>query len=227
MRLRNYLVPVFILLSCFGSDLWAQSQLGFGAATLNKDTLNIGDTLFITSYVHNFDTVAYTNFISFGLKINGVQNVNQVLFPNPYYDQVITINPGDSIIAKMKIIITSAYFEIGPDILVVWPIAHDGSPPIFSIDTQIIVRDMGVGIKDLEGAPELKAYYADMFIHLKARSATTTINHVTIYDLGGREVLHQITDGNHPIPFGNESSGIYFIAINFNEGETCVYRIVK
>jgi len=227
MRLRNYLLTLLVLFGCFGSVVRAESQLGFGAATLNKDTLNIGDTLLITSYVHNFDTVAYNDYISFGLKINGVQNVNQVLFPNPYYDQIININPGDSIIAKMKIVITSAYFDIGPDILVVWPIAQDGSPPVVSIDTQIVVQPMGVGLKDLNAAPRLKAFYAHKFIYLQVENAAVIFNHVTVYDVAGNAILNEVTDGSKPIPFSLEASGIYFVAVNFNEGETRVYTIVK
>jgi hypothetical protein len=226
MRLKNYLLTAFVLLSCLGSQLRAGSQLGFGPATLNRDTLNIGDTLSITSFVHNFDTAAYTNYISFGLKINGVQNVNQVIFPNPYYDQIININPGDSIIAKMKIIITSAYFEIGPDVLVVWPIAEDGSLPISSIDTTIIVRDRGVDLKELN-ENSIEPYYANRFIHFKADNPLTNLDHISVYDITGKEILRQVTDTNNPVPFSQEANGIYFIAINFNDGRNYVYKIVK
>ena len=227
MRLKNYLFAFVFVLGCLGPVLRAQSQLGFGVATFNKDTLNIGDTLFITSYVHNFDTAAYNNFISFGLRINGVQNVNPVLFPNPYFDQVVNINPGDSLIAKMKIVITSAYFEIGPDILVVWPIAQDGSAPVVSIDSQIIVQNTGVGLRDMSNDINLKAFYADKFIYLQAEATELTFHYVKVYDYTGKEILHQFMDGNHPIPFGKESSGIYFIEVNFNEGETRIYKFLK
>jgi hypothetical protein len=226
MRLKNYLFAAITMLGCAWPFAGAGAQLGFGPAVFNKDTFNIGDTLRITSFVHNFDTATYHDYISFGLKINGIQNVNQVLFPNPYYDQVININPGDSIIANMTIIITSAYFELGPDILVIWPLAPDGSLPVFSIDSSIYVRKP-VGIDELNDNKQLKAYYTDKFIYLKAEAPGIVFNRVHIFDLSGREILNESTDGMHPIPFSQEASGIYFLALDFNDGQTRVLKVVK
>ena len=226
MTFRNYLFAVIVMLGCARPLSGYGSQLGFGHAVFNKDTLHIGDTLRITSYVHNFDTTGYNDYISFGLKINGVQNVNQVLFPNPYYDQIVNINPGDSIIANMTIIITSAYFELGPDILVVWPIAPDGSLPVLSIDSSIFV-EKPVGINDLANTPQLKVYYADKFIRIQAEQAQITLIQVCVYDLNGREVLHETTDGRQPIPFNSQANGIYLVTVRFYNGQQALYRVVK
>lgn len=226
MRLRNYLLLVIIWMAGAGNATRAAS-LGFGATTFSKDTLHVGDVLHIHSYVVNYDTAAYNNFITFGLKINGIQNVNQVLFPNPFYDLIENIGAGDSIVADINITITTAYFDIGPDILVVWPIAYDGSLPRFSIDSQIVVVDKGVGINDLPGDEELRAFYANHAIYLKAKDAGISLNRVRILDLSGREILNQPTDGTQPLPYSVEPDGLYFVEVTCNGGEKRIYKIIK
>ena len=226
MRLRNYLLLVIIWLAgCFTATKAA--SLGFGAASFSKDTLHVGEVLHIHSYVVNFDNTGYNNVLSFGLKINGIQNVNQVLFPNPYYDQIVNIGAHDSIVADINITITTAYFDIGPDILVVWPIAYDGSLPMFSIDSQIVVVNKGVGFNDLTDELNMKAYYANKQIYLKAEDAEITFNRVRIYDLTGREIMNEATDGEKPIPFNIEPDGIYFVEVTYNGGEKRTYKILK
>jgi hypothetical protein len=237
MKAKNYLSAILILLSCFGYRAEAQSDLGFGAFTINKDSLYVGNTLVITTKLHNYDTTtAYNDLLSVGLKINGIENVNQVLFPNPFYDQVVNLPSGDSVPVAMTITITSAYFDIGPDILVVWPIARDLSPPHYSIDTTIYVLntpvdtvpiDTPLGFKPIEDNPHLKAYYLNDNIYLKAKDAGISFNRVSVFDLAGKEIISQGTDGSKPIPFNMEADGIYFVKVTFNEGEMAVYKIVK
>jgi len=236
MKTKNYLSAILILLACYGYKAEAQSKLGFSAFTLNKDSLYVGNTLLINAWLHNYDTVAYNDLLSVGLKINGIENVNQVMFPNPFYDEVVNILPGDSRPVPMTITITPAYFDIGPDILVVWPIARDLSPPFQSIDTTIYVLntpvdtvpiDTPLGFKPIEYNPHLKAYYLNDNIYLKAEDAGIAFNRVSIFDLTGKEIISQSTDGTKPVPFNVEADGIYFVKVYFNEGESAIYKIAK
>jgi hypothetical protein len=237
MKAKNYLSAILILLSCYGYKVEAQSKLGFGAFTLNKDSLYVGNTLVISTTLYNYnDTAAYNDLLSVGLKINGIENVNQVMFPNPFYDVMVNLPPGDSETVEMTINITSAYFDIGPDILVVWPIARDLSPPFATIDTTIYVLNQpvdtvdtgsNVGIKPVYDNRRLKAYYLNDNVYLKADDAGITFNRVSIFDLTGKEIISLNTDGSKPVAFNPEADGIYFVKVYFNKGETAIYKIVK
>ena len=236
MKAKNYLPAILILLGCIGYKAEAQSKLGLTLQGLNKDSLYVGDTLKIIATLTNYDTAEYNDIISFGLKINGIENVNQVLFPNPFYDQVVQIPPNSSTSGLFTITITPAYFDIGPDILVVWPIARDLSPPYHTVDTTIYVFgtpvdtvpvDTPLAFKPVDYNPHLKAYYLNDHIYLKAEDAGINLKRVSIFDLSGKEVLNQNTDGSKPVPFNMEADGIYFIKVTFNEGEMAVYKIAK
>jgi hypothetical protein len=236
MKAKNYLSAILILLSCISYKAEAQSKLGLTLQGLNRDSLYVGDTLEIIATLTNYDTAEYNDIISFGLKINGIENVNQVLFPNPFYDQVVQIPPNSSKFGIFTITITPAYFDIGPDILVVWPIARDLSPPFQSIDTTIYVLNtpvdtvdtgLGIGIKPVYYNPHLKAFYVNDNVYLKAEDAGIAFNRVSIYDLTGKEVLSQSADGSKPIPFNLEADGIYFVKVYFNGGESAIYKIAK
>src|SRR5580704_674840 len=92
--------PLFLALLfciCFAANSMAGSGLGFGAYPLSKDTLQFGDTLYIRVSITNTDITAYNAIIAFGLKINGIQNVDRDMFPNPLFDSLVSIPGGDSV----------------------------------------------------------------------------------------------------------------------------------
>ena len=158
MKRIIHVISALILLLFAGISQAA--NIGFGSYTFSKDTLNYGDTLVITTHVVNFGTSTFNDSISFVFEVNNIQNIDTKLFSNPIQGQIINMPAGDSIPLSLHLIISPSYYDIGPDILVVWPIIRNGNgaPTIQRIDSQIVVQAYGTGLKDLQDNKGVDAY---------------------------------------------------------------------
>ncbi|MBS1611279.1 MAG: T9SS type A sorting domain-containing protein [Bacteroidetes bacterium] len=223
------LKPLIVLLIalCLGQTAHAASSLGFGATTYSQDTLNLGDTLRINTYLKNYDTATYASTLGFRLKINGILNVNQNIFPNPLQGQQLNLAPGDSLALNMIVVITPAYFVVGPDILVVWPYPTDGGIAHDSLIKQIIVRDYGTSITEpnLDGAINAWLQY-DQFI-INTDAALIELNRVSFYNLYGEMVDDVPANNNTQIPIGHLPRGIYIAEITYNGNQRKLVKISK
>lgn len=192
------------------------SNLGFGATSFSQDTLNIGDTLHIFTSVKNYDAAAYNSTLSFKLKINGVLNANPNLFPNPVAGQQLNLAAGDSLDVEMIVVITPAYFLVGPDILVVWPYPTDGSLAHDSIIKQIYVQDYGTGINDDDKGVFIRSWFANGEYHIYNDGINIDFNRVSFYDMLGQQVLDAPISGNASVPFSSFPNGTYIAVITYN-----------
>jgi hypothetical protein len=205
----------------------AASDLGFGAATFSKDTLYLGDTLFISTHLVNYDSVAYNDTISFSLKINGVINVNPNIFPNPFLIQPINIPSHDSIPANFLVVITPAYFQVGPDILVVWPIASDGSPTRDTLIKSIFVLDpSAVGISN-EKIEQFRVFCFDNSGIIQSSDPEIHLNRVRIFNISGQAVSDLALSHNNKIPFSDCPDGMYFAEVTFNSTQKRIVKFIK
>lgn len=203
------------------------SSIGFGATTYSQDTLRIGDTLRIYTYIKNYDTNAYNSTLSFKLKINGIQNVNPNLFPNPVQGQQLNLAPGDSLAATMIVVITPSYFLVGPDILVVWPYPTDGDIAHDSLIKQIYVLDYGTGINDGDKGEFIRTWLQNGDFHIYTDGIDIDVNHVSFYNLYGEQVMNSPASNNTSIPFGNLPSGLYIAEIVYNGNQKKLVKFSK
>lgn len=203
------------------------SNLGFGATSFSQDTLNIGDTLRIFTSIKNYDAATYNSTLTFKLKINGILNANPNLFPNPVAGQQLTLSPGDSLDVEMIVVITPAYFLVGPDILVVWPYPTDGSNAHDSIVKQIYVRDYGTGINDGDKGIFIRSWFANGEYNIYSDNVNINFNRVSFYDLPGQQVLDTPISGNASIPFSSFPSGTYIAVITYNGKQRKLVKFVK
>jgi hypothetical protein len=219
-------ITLLILLTGTSALLNAAGNLGWGATTFSKDTLFLGDTLIITTSLKNYDVQAYNDSVGFALTINSVLNVNQNIFPNPYPVQPVSISAGDSLPASLIIVITPAYFLVGPDILVVWPKAKGGTQAHDSIVKTIIVLDPTLGIdKQQKNLPLVN--YRNNMLFVSSGDPETQLNRVRIFNLLGEELINAPLDEKNSIPFNKEPNGIYLAEVNYNGTQKRIIRIVK
>jgi len=218
-------IGLFFLFCCFATPL-AASDIGFGAASFSKDTFQFGDTLFITTSIINYDTAAYYDLVDLGLIINGVENANRnIVITNPLSDQLLSLPPGDSISLKIELIITPSYYEVGPDIFVVWPICINGSPPHDSLTKQIYVLDP-TGISSLQAKPT-RVFYYDQAIIIEDIGDDNAFKRVRIFNSVGQVLINSPWKQNGSIPFANYADGIYFLELGSASGKMEVFRISK
>jgi hypothetical protein len=216
---------ISVIVCCvLGMGVKAGSNLGLGVTTLSKDTLYYGDTLYINTYLVNHDLVDYNDNIGFGIKINDIVNVNRSLFPNPYTNLGITIPAGDSIPLQLSVLITPAYLEVGPDILVVWPMAGDGSAAYNNLSKQIVVLEP-LGINDGGNGGPVHVFYINERVFIRNMEPENGINRVRIYDLEGRLLTEQVPDSGS-VPFDHQQRGIYLIEVLCTDGTRRVAKLM-
>ena len=225
MKNLNPLIVIFSLL-CFWQSAGA-SNLGFGATTYSADTLNLGDTLRISTFIKNYSDTAYTSTLSFKLTINGIQNVNQNIFPNPVQGQQLNLAPGDSLQTNMIVVITPAYFVVGPDILVVWPFPTDGSIAHDSLIKQIIVRDYGTGIDEALKGDFIRTWLSNEQFNISTNTEQIELNHVSFYNLVGEQVYSTPIQNKSSIPVGHLPKGIYAAEIVYNGKYRKIVKVSK
>lgn len=184
----------------------------------------MGDTLFINTYVKNYDSNPYFDSLSFAIKINGVLNVNQNIFPNPFLGNNVNIPVGDSVPASLFVVITPAYFAVGPDILVVWPKADNGATAHDTLVKTIIVVD-ALDIQD-EGVERLRLFYEQGQLHLNLPEGIE-LNRVRIFNQEGMLLGEQKDTG--PVPFSGYPGGIYLadVVYNQNKRQTIRFAVLK
>lgn len=219
-----------LLLWCKQSVWAVTGGLGMNTATLSADTLHFGDTLRISTHIVNYSSGTYQDSISFGLKINGITNVNHVLFPNPFLGQTVTIPAGDSIPASLIVIITPAYCQVGPDILVIWPIAADATPDHERLTEHIFVI---IPTTDTTDVPEekdeknLKLFSNGDYVHIINNSVDIQLNRVIIWNLEGQKIAEQPIDNNTSVPFGPAPTGLYVAEIIYDKDKHLMIKFIK
>lgn len=225
MRWIKPLAVLGCLISMYGST--KASSIGFGATSYSQDTLNIGDTLRIATYIKNYDNTPYNSPLSFKLKINGIQNANTNLFPNPVQGQQLNLNPGDSLAVNMIIVITPAYFLVGPDILVVWPFPTDEQAAHDSLVKVIYVRDYGTDINEGDKGSFIRSWFSNGQYNIYTDAADLNFNRVSFYNLTGEQMLDVPVNGNTSIPFGSYASGMYVAVITYNNNQKKLVKFSK
>jgi hypothetical protein len=98
---------------------------------------------------------------------------------------------------------------------------------VLSVPVDTTRDTVGIGFKSLDNTPGLKVFYFNNQVYFKPRDLTHTFNRVSIFDVAGKEILNQITDGSQPIPFRVETDGVYFAEVYFSNGERATYKLVK
>jgi hypothetical protein len=217
---------LFTVFACWAFSASAAIDIGLGTTVFSKDTLPFGDTLHISTFIKNYDTNVFTDSVKFGLKINGIQNVNQNIFPNPIQGQQLNIAPGDSFPVSLIVVITPAYFQVGPDILVVWPIVAGGSP---SRDTlvktiQVIIP---TDINEPTGENNIKSYWFNNRLFINTDNPSVVLEKATIYNLSGQKIEEQPLGQSNSIPFNTEPAGIYIAEVFYNGNLRKVLKFVK
>jgi hypothetical protein len=222
---RVLLLLIGLCFTCVGAFA---SNIGLGHTTYSKDTVGFGDTLIITTSIINYDVNLYQGTVNITYQLNGAQNIDDKIFPDPLSGQVVNLPPGDSLPVYMHIIISGAYFLAGPDILVVWPICPDGTDPYNYVRDTIFVDPPTAITGTGQGAPQLKVYTVGGNIIINNSNPVFTLNRVRIFDILGHEISNVACITNHQqIDVAKQPDGIYLAEVELNTGQKAVFKVSK
>jgi hypothetical protein len=140
-----------------------------------------------------------------------------------------TMQPGDTLVLSTSFKPESAHFRVGKNIVVIWPAAMIGSPPVISDTTKLEIKGLsGVGIdeKNIESLISIFPNPATDQIHLIYALKLNEFEYVRIFNMLGEQMYLSSTP-IASIPTAEFKSGIYFIEIKFRNRHTAVYRFAK
>jgi hypothetical protein len=217
-----FILCLFLLL---GIEAKASYQIVFGPAVVSRDTLFQSDTAYISTWLKNIGNQVFNGTISFGLSINGVQNASRSIFSNPLQNQVINIQPGDSLPVEFTVVVEGQYFMAGPDIFVVWPIIPDDNTTMDSLLVSIVVPDP-TAIKAADTLDKLKVYCDNQNVIVSNYRPTFEKGMVNIYDVEGQKIYSNILYNDVRIPVDKVPAGVYVVEI-LNSTQRRVFRVFK
>src|SRR5687767_5688914 len=117
--MKRVRITLLCLFTTVTSLVYCASNIGWGPFTNSTNTLDYGDSLIISTSLINYDTLDFNDTVRFSFKLNDTINVNPLIFKTSFINP-LHIAAGGSIPGTITVIITPAYFLVGPDILVVW-----------------------------------------------------------------------------------------------------------
>lgn len=191
----------------------AQNGLGITRYTFSSITSFFGDSIDFSGTIRNYDTIAYSSQINFGTIVNA-QQVQGLL---PSFSGGAIINPQDTISFSVKFRASDVYFQSGPNVVIIWPIANK---PAKDSVIQTLNLSWKVDIAEL----------AELDVSLKWQTKSSIIidgedknklKHVRILDLNGREMKQYNTDEIH---FDFLSQGVYLLEVIDDDNKRKVIR---
>lgn len=188
----------------------AQESIGFVSTSFASNTVALGDTIFFTTKLFNYDNGVFDDTIGFNLSVNGVLVNNPAIFPNPLAGQILNIAGNDSFPVSFFIVATGPQFLAGPDGLVVWPIVTDSLSAHDSIFYQINILATAINepIKDQFSISNNRGQ-----LDIKSNSAIEPNVYLKLYNISGATLISSQENLPAQIPTNNLSSGIYFLEI--------------
>lgn len=226
MKSKIYILLHVMLFSGFIKTANAQAILHTTINSLSTSTPTIGDQLFVNIQLQNVSlTDTFKGVIAFDLANQDsiIENVAIVGKPN-YNGTFITLAPLETKAGLFTVQIVGPNFVVGPDIIIVWPIA---SAIIFDSAQAPINIQGPLGIEEDEsGSPQFLQTEDAIFIQLQG--SKVALQGVRIFNLNGQLLIHQqLQEGNNSIPTENLPLGVYVAEIEMTNGKAKRVKWVK
>lgn len=214
---------VYWLIGCFGlcfiqNEACAQAQLHTSITSISDANPTIGDQISINIQLKNESTTdTFNGVINFDLADNnGIITDGSIVGKPNYSGTSIILAPLETKLGLFTVQIQASYFIVGPDIIIVWPIA---SADILDSARVLINIKAVVGINEEESDKLLLRQNGDrLFIQLD--NSETGLQDVRIYSISGQLMVEQLLHkDNNTIPIENLPRGIYVAEIKLRNGD--------
>ena len=141
----------------------------------------------------------------------------------------ITMHPGDTVVLNSYFKPESTHWRVGKNIVVIWPAAMIGYPPVASDSTHIEITGLsGVGIDEKSNESLVRIFPNPAIdqLNLIVNGKQNELERVRILNLLGEELFLSETLVSS-ISLDKLKSGIYFLEVKLRNRSTLVYRFVK
>lgn len=205
-----------VLLFAVNSD--TKAQLGFKNVSFSSpDTLNFGDSIYISASLFNYDTAGFAGRVQFRTFINA--DSTQVIFPDTA-SYFIPANSGQNVFFSIPV--SAPLFKIGPDVVIIWP--YSAKPPKDNISKTVFVR-YHLGVAN-EIADNFTAHWQGNTLKLDLGDSKEKAQRVRIYSLIGTTIYENTLQIPLEIPLSEKTTGIYLCEILWKNNTRKVVRFL-
>jgi|GEM_PF-3484982 len=225
MKRTIFLLSFILFLTTFTTETKAQflGTFSIQAVVGLPDTVSTNSTYSFGFIVENVGNTIYSGTLNFDFLVdsNGGGNINSF-----GVGQVGGFAPGDTATVPVNnyaFSITNNTFNIGDNVVVVWPRAINPNSAADSLTFHVYVTNLS----SIEGSgkmADLKIFPNPAKDYVSFTSEKNKIDEVSIYDMTGRLVLKSKT--NLRIFTGHLYRGVYISEIKFSDGEIISRKIV-
>lgn len=206
----------------------AQAKLSLVGIYGFPKTVALGtDSVFFYYTVQNTGNIQYNGPIGLSYATSSYSVATNL----PISTSSVTINPGDSVLKSTKISFKKPQFDVGIDIVVVWPTVNSpyvlADSTIFNVTVlaPLTINDITIWLdEDISIFPNPANQFLSININPK-----TDVEEVRILDVFGRQVLTSNTRNqtNVIINTSNFAKGIYFMEFILEDNKRLVRKFVK
>lgn len=188
------------------------------------DTVGLGYTITVNAKVTNYDSVAFTGSLDFGLRNHQQTLSNTGIFNKPpYSSQQITLYPNETVPAIFSIDIDPQYFAPGPDVVVVWPICNQPITDSIVIDIYIETPSSVVAEKnDL-----FNWILIDDYVFLKNLPSDINVQQVRLFNLLGQQIYNYRSQHISEVHLPIIPKGIYLCEFITTDNRRQVIRFFR
>tara|TARA_B110000444_G_C18827260_1_gene591038 strand:+ start:1459 stop:2151 length:693 start_codon:yes stop_codon:yes gene_type:complete len=228
MKNRGIFIITIILLSSLYNIVYSQAHLSFGYnGVVHQDTVCYGDTLFISFWIINSGSTPLNDSIQLTCETYDDSGVfiNMGSF-GMFSSSSGSLNPGDSMFFSVYDIVLSQSYNIGDNIVVIWP-ASIGPSSSDTSYTSLHVISCLTSFENNIITSGISVYPTLVQSLINIRSKNKLINSFYIIDMNGRKVLSKsnLTCNHYVIDSKNFLSGLYAIIVK-TEDEIFTHKII-
>jgi hypothetical protein len=222
----RYLSLILIALLLTVSS-YAQS-LHFTTTSYPEDTflLHAPDTLTLTNSIYNSSGTPFTGTVSVHALVRDSVDLSSAI-DTPFLQSATIDSGGTPVPCTIQIHTSNPLFEIGPNVVVIWPVYQGGAAgPNDSI--HLIVYIDTTYIDGINGSALLKTYVYQTgnYLHISFGEAQNLIQQVRIYDVDGQLMYDNTPAMSQSIYAAGWQKGIYLCEISTQAGERRVFKVV-
>jgi hypothetical protein len=226
MKNNIYLLIGCLWLCAIQNKVYAQAQLHTSITSVSDANPLIGDQILINILLKNESfTDTFNGIINFDLaNTGGVINNGSIVGKPNYNGTSITLAPLETKTGLFTVQIQGPYFVVGPDIIIVWPIAS--ATILDSARTNINIQ-AALGIEEDESDNLLLWQNGDE-LFLQLGNAEKILQGVRIYALNGQlRLTQQLAASTNRIPIKDLPAGVYVAEVRLMNGETYKLKWVR
>ena len=226
MRKLSLTLLIATIFCFYSKNTFAQKNgLGIINAQLQDTTVAIGDSMIITGSLFNYDTAnAFFGNVNFKINLNERDiNYGEVEIIQDTMTYYIPENSGVSFTVKIPIVLPE--FQVGPNVVIIWPISNR---TFEDSATKIVNIIYPLGFKELNNSNDFTGVLTEKGVEvLGNKDEKIMFKRVRIYNIIGNLVAESSLEKINIVQFENKPNQIYLCEFLYDTNKRKVLKLIR